>query len=102
MSFEGAAGQHIFAALVEPFVTKFFPALALVMLASRPRGTLPSIVQQVLQPHPFGPVDSGTEVSAIHDRQPTRRQVASADSPIITSRCSMRIQQSVFNIAQTP
>ena len=47
-AFEGAAASHVLAALVEPFVTKFFPALAVVTLASQPREDFPAVVQRGL------------------------------------------------------
>lgn len=56
-AFEGAAAQHVFAALVEPFVTKLFPALAVVVLASRPRGELPGVVQRGLGVVDFPAID---------------------------------------------
>ena len=47
-SFEGASAGHVTAAVLEPFVTKYFPALAVVALASRPRESFPEVVQRVL------------------------------------------------------
>lgn len=56
-SVEGAPGQHVFAAMVEPFVTKFFPALAVVVLSSRHRGNLPGLVQRALAGVDFPELD---------------------------------------------
>lgn len=55
--FEGAAATHVFAALVEPFVTKFFPALAVVTLASYPREDFPAVVQRGLAVIDFPSID---------------------------------------------
>lgn len=55
--YEGEAAKHVFAALVEPFVTKLFPALAVVVLTSRPREELPGVVQRGLLVVDFPAID---------------------------------------------
>lgn len=55
--YEGAAAKHVLAALVEPFVTKLFPALAVVVLASRPREEFPGVVQRGLSVVDFPAID---------------------------------------------
>lgn len=55
--FEGTAAKGVPAALVEPFVTKLFPALAVVMLASRPQAEFPGVVQRGLAVVNFPAID---------------------------------------------
>jgi hypothetical protein len=56
-SFEGSSAGHVTAAVLEPFVTKFSPALAVVALASRPRESFPGVVQRVLAVVYFPTID---------------------------------------------
>lgn len=56
-AFEGAAAKHVLAALIEPFVTKLFPALAVVTLASQPREEFPGVVQRGLAVVDFPVID---------------------------------------------
>ena len=56
-AFEGAAAKHVLAALVEPFITKLFPALAVLILASRPPEEFLNVVQRGLAVVDFPAID---------------------------------------------